>query len=262
MKYVKLRSLNVPGHTGPHDTWHLVIDNEEDLFKYAKLDSYLYAHAFLNVERKDGVFDAAHTNDIRRTCVASMLNIAVLGAKEGEWVYPATEVDRFVSKKHIAMFNYIQRYGAIQVNESGGYCGYDGFVNTWKCEVIQTIIKDTAGFPIETAALTANTLILENQNKVYYRFRQQVEAIAGEAAEITMLKEKDEIWVLHSIQNASTIALSSQLDDREQIDRFMLLFSKMPHKRLILNVAAPDQRKLTEHKLWEVNNMKHEIVFI
>lgn len=263
MKYVKLKI----SHQGKiTEDWHLIIDNAEDLFKYCRIDSELYAQAFVALDRNDNEeypYDAAHQGDIRKGVMATMLNLKTKCLKEGDKMYPIIEVAQFCDKKGQDMLDYIQRMGAIQVNQSGGYCGYDSYVNTWKAEVLQTIEKDDVGFPIDEDILKCDTLILENQDKVYSKFRDIVKEMTNTVpAVITMLKERDLSWVVRSIKSATTIAFNSQLQDTEQIDKFMALFASLPKKNLIISCYEHDKSKLTKHPLFEKNKNLHNIQFI
>lgn len=263
MKYVKLYLPPCPNHPKGIKSWHLVIDNMADLFKYAKLDAELYTQAFLNTTKtSEGKFEVAHENDTRTQVVATMLNIRIMGTPEGEKIYPLVELASIMDKKTLAMAKLIERDGAIRINEVGGYCGYDSFVETWNAEVIQEIVKDTVGFPIESDALTAKTLILENQ-RVSSTFKKEVEEITGDtAACIDSLKEKDITWVMKSIHNAHTIAFETQLQDMQQLDSFMELFTKLPRKRIIISLSEWRRPRLLGHSLWETNTARHEIILI
>ncbi len=267
MKYVKLRLPSVPGNlpgkTQVIESWHVVIDNLEDLFKYAKLDVELYTQAYLNTHKtSEGKFEVSHENDTRVQVVATMMNIRIAGTPEGQKIYPLVELADIMDKKTLAMAKLIDRVGAIRINEVGGYCGYDSFVETWNAEVLQTIVKDTVGFPIESDALNAKTLILENQ-RVSSTFKKEVEAITGDtAACIDALKEKDLTWVMKSIHNAHTIAFETQLQDMQQLDNFMELFTKLPRKRIIISLSEWRRPKLLGHHLWETNEARHEIILI
>lgn len=267
MKYVKLRLANVPGcKDGVMESWHLVIDNADDLFKYCKLDTDLYAQAYLQVERTSNPnwpFDSAHNGDARGANVATMLSCKALSTKEGDQFYPIVEVAVFCDKKAQAMLKYLLQYGSIQINESGGYCGYDSFVNIWKAEVIQTIEKDDVGFPIEQKALTASTIILENQSEVYTKFSEKVAAITSTIpAIINNLKEKDLNWIIKSIRASKTIAFESQFRDAEQLDKFMQLFSTLPEKHLIIGCSDYNKSIVTDHPLFNKNKAIHNIEFI
>lgn len=263
MKYVKLYLPPCPNHPEGIKSWHLVIDNVEDLLKYAKLDSQLYTQALLNTTKiKDGLFEVAHEKDTRTQVVATLLNLKVTSSPEGTKIYPLIELAKICDLKTQGMLKYLTTIGPIRINEVGGYCGYENFVETWSAEVLQVVEKDTIGFPIETEALNASTLILENQHRVAKDFTAQVEAITNDtAASITMLKEKDLSWVIKSITNATTIAFESQFQDAEQLDRFMELFAKLPRKRIIIGVYEYAKSKLLNHKLWESSSNRHEIIF-
>jgi hypothetical protein len=176
-------------------------------------------------------------------------------------MHPLVEVANMLDLKTRGMLNYINTIGAIRINEVGGYCGLDTYIETWNAEVLDTIEKDDVGFPIEKEALTAEVLILENQDYISKSFKETIKKLTNcEPAFITFLKEKDQQWVIKSIMNANTIAFTSTFTDIDQLDKFMKLFASLTKKKILIKTY--DKDKLTSHALWNDNNSKHEIIFV
>jgi hypothetical protein len=265
MKYCKLL-LNIPdgkGNVNQKIEWSLVIDNLADLLKYAKLDTELTMSAFMRITPKPDKsgFEVAHVNDVRVATVATLLNIKLNATNEGEKMYPIVEIAGMLDRKTRGMIKYIENYGAIRINEVGGYCGLDNYLDTWNGKILETIEKEDVGFPIEKDALNAEVLIIENQDRVNKSFTDKVKELTQcEPQFITFLKEKDQTWVVKSIMNANTIAFTSSLIDVEQINKFMTLFITLPKKKIIIKTY--EKSVLMNHSLWSENNSKHEIIFV
>jgi len=265
MKYVKLL-LNIPdgkGNINQKTEWSLVIDNLGDLLKYARLDTKLTMSAYMRITLKSDKsgFEVAHENDKRVATIATLLNIKLASLSDNEKMYPLLEVACMLDLKTKGMFDYITNYGAIRINEVGGYCGLDQYIKIWNCKILETIDKEDVGFPIEKEALNAEVLILENQDKVSKSFKDKIKEITKcEPQLITFLKEKDQSWIIKSIMNANTIAFTSTLTDKEQIDKFMKLFLNLPKKKIIIKTYQMDD--LLNHPSWNEIKSKHEINFL
>jgi hypothetical protein len=267
MKYVKLL-LNIPdGRGGKRISieWNLVIETVGDLLKYAQVDAErAYAALFRATRKPDNSgFEVSHIDDHRQQQVAQLLNIKIGALQEGEKMYPIVELANVLDLKTKGMLNFIQKFGPVRVNEVGGYCGLQDYLMTWNGEILETIEKEDVGFPIEAEAINTEALILENQGHVNQSLYIGIETITGHKPKaITLMKEKDQKWVIESIMNAKTIGFESTFTDIEQIDKFMGLFLSMPKKRIIIKTYNGYKPVLTSHKLWEANNTKHEIIFL
>jgi hypothetical protein len=267
MKYVKIL-LNIPdGRGGIKQTreWNLVIETIGDLLKYAEVNAEIAYNALFRTTLKpdNSGFEVSHIDDHRQQQVATFLNIKIASLKEGDKMHPIVELAKVLDLKTKGMLNLIQNYGPVRVNEVGGYCGLQDYIMTWNGEILETIEKEDVGFPIEKEALNADSLILENQGNINQSLYISVESITGHKPKaITLMKEKDQNWVIESITNANTIAFESTFTDTEQIDNFMKLFLSMPKKRIIIKTYNSYKPVLTSHKLWEANNAKHEIIFL
>lgn len=264
MRYEKLR-LNIPGAIESVENWYLILSNWPDLLKYAEIDAELDMQAMLHLEKsgnEDWVFDTGHAGDNRQKKVGTMLNLRALSAKEGEKLYPIIELGKQLDAKTQGMFKTIQRYGAICVNVSGGYCPYNHFKQIWKAEIVDVVEKEDVGFPIEKAALSCETIIIENQDDVYSGMVRAVEKeTRTKAVVISNLKEKDRTWVGKSLANAKNIALMSHFQDHHQVDAFMSMFTKLPKKNVLIFCSARRRSRLTNHRLWDDNNSRHNIKF-
>jgi hypothetical protein len=267
MKYVKLL-LNIPdGRGGKRQSieWNLVIETIGDLLKYAEVNAELAVKALFRTERKpdNSGFEVMHIDDHRQQQVATLLNIKIANLNEGEYLHPFNELTRVLDLKTRGMFNYIQKFGAVRVNEGGGFCGLQDYLMTWNGEILETIEKEDVGFPIEAVTLNAEVLIIENQHNINKALSDAVEAITGcKPQVITMMNEKDQSWVIQSITNAQTIAFESTFRDEQQLDKFMKLFLSLPKKRIIIKTYPLYKNLLLTHRLWSKNNHKHEVIFL
>ena len=275
-KFVKLELNTLKGKKVQ---WRLVIETEQDFFKYHKLDVENNTMAFISMDKKkdnDGVIhflpeDAevmiqkGHTGGLptSQMTVARYINAVINSKPQGEKVFPIVELSKLHEKKGLGMLRYIQEHGAIQLNEAGGWSGFDSFVKQWNGRVLDVIEKRDFGFPLDGEILTADTIILENaympncENSLFYKLDGRKGL--GVIRTIHSLKEVDREWVGKCIYACKNVALRSQLMDDEQLDGFMKMFLKMPPKNIILFLDAQATDKLKAHPLFSQNNKLHNI---
>jgi hypothetical protein len=267
MKYVKLLCTFPDGRGGKRQSteWNLVIETIGDLMKYAEVNTELAVKALFRAERKpdNSGYEVVHIDDHRQQQVATFMNIKIAALHEGEYLHPFNELTRVLDLKTRGMLKTLQTCGAVRVNELGGYCGLQDYLMTWNGQILETIEKDDVGFPIEADVLAAEVLVLENQHNVGSNLIEAVQKITGCKPQfITLMKEKDQEWVLKCIKKAKTIAFESIFQDTDQLDGFMYFFSKLPRKRIIIKVADYHKHKLTDHPLYADNSKFHEIIFL
>lgn len=267
MKFVKLRLHNVPDVVGRKtvEEWRCVISNLQDLYQYSHFEGEMMSKAFLQLERtpEGDRFEAVHILDKKVSALAVLLNIRAERLKEGESFSPIEEVGHIFNRKIQSMEKLLLSGYQVCINSVGGFCTLDGFIEAWNAEVVETVEKEDNGFPIDNEALTASTLILENQEKVNSTFLAFVEhQTKTEPVVITHLKEKDQRWVYKSLVNASTLAFCSTFRDREQIDKFLTIFAGMSRKRIIIGHFGDEIKQLTSHSSYQEVAAKHDVEFV
>lgn len=267
MKYVKILCTVPDGRGGKRQSteWNLVIETIADLLKYAEVNTELAVKALFRAERKpdNSGYEVSHVDDHRQQQVATFMNIKIAALRDGEYLHPFNELTRVLDLKTRRMLKTMQICGAVRVNEVGGYCGLQNYLMTWNGQILETIEKDDVGFPIEKDVLDAEVLVIENQHHVGSSLIEGVQKITDcKPRFITLMKEKDQEWVLKCIKKAKTIAFESMFQDTEQLDEFMYLFTKLPRKRIIIKVPDCRKHKLTDHPLYVDNSAYHEIIFL
>ena len=111
--------------------------------------------------------------------------------------------------------------------------------------------------------LSHRVLIMENETEVDKDFYNEIWHLTGIKPDIitaVAYKMRDEVGI--AINNADTIAFQSLFTSTEQIDKFMKLFSMLPHKKVIIKMRRKDMIKLESNPLFETNKLRHEIIFI
>lgn len=266
-----MRLHHVP-QQGTIEEWAMVIDNEIDLKKYHSLDASLHMEALLNMGKnsKDGKIQTDHLGggSPKEIAIGTWLKCRQLTAKEGEKIYPLIEIALMVDKKYLGMLKHISTDGAIRINKSGGWCSLRSFIETWDAEILEEIDKDSIGFPVSDDVIKADTLILENSLPDYcgrWHEQQCKEFLKEEAGIVKIiygLKEVDTSYVEKCIINAKNIFTSTELQDENQLNEFMTLFSKLPRKNIYLDINKRNVDKIKSHSLFETNNSIHNIQFI
>jgi len=268
-RFIKLKLNGLPKDEDNDIQWRLVIDNKDDLDQYHELDAEANMECFLHLERnKDGSIALSHTAaaPVRGIAMQRMLDAVIHSTPEGEKIYPIFEVAKYTDKKYLGMLRYIQQYGAIQINSSGGYCGLQSFIDTWDAEIIEDIQKEKFGFPTDEQLLLADTIVLENSHKEYcstgaWSAKKYIQK-AGIVKTIYNLKEIDSDYIFQSLQKCKNVFISTELQDDKQLDGFMKMFLNLPAKDIYLKLSADNVNKIKSHYLFHENNRKHFIHFV
>lgn len=267
-KFIKLLLKDVPGK-GDTQQWRMVIDNEADLTTYHHIDTQCNGEAFLGLERsKDGDIVLSHTGpaSTRQIVLQRLLHAKLQCLPQGEKMHPLFEVAAITDRKYLGMLKYITQFGAIQINEAGGYCGLESFIKTWNADILETIEKPDFGFPLEDAILTADTIILENShpewsgNYMEKRIREIITA-PGKIQTIYNLREVDHSYIFKSLSTCKNIVIESQIQDDAQVTDFMRLFSNLPTKNIYLFFSTENVAKIKAHPLYLDNSQLHNINF-
>ena len=243
MKFVKLL---IKGE----QQWRLCLENVEDINFYFEIEPERMFMDFLNIDEK------THPMEGRQTAIATMLDIRKGTAKEGEKVYPIIEVAKICDAKWAGMLRFIDK-DTICVNEGGGWCGLNGFIESWNAEIIEERVATNIGFPIDV--LTSKTLVLENNTYISKKvLRYLSEKNIKDCGQITLMKEKETNLVIESIKNAETIIIESQFADTKQVESFMKLFLSLEPKKFVI---FGNEDNLKKYNLYKENYMKHNIIF-
>lgn len=269
MKFCKLLLRDVP-KKGDTFQWRLIIDHEEDLAIHHHNEAYAYYNALIGLAKQSdaGELRTDHLGgaETRQIALARLLRCKQETLKEGEKAYPIIETARIVDEKYLAQLRHIRNHGAIKINEAGGWSGLYSFLKTWNGEIIETVEKQTAGFPTDMEALTADTICLENSHPEYAgdytetKARREFGENAGVVSVIFNLKEMDIDYVIASIKNAKNIYISTQLQDGKQFDAFMKIFASVPKKNIVVEVHNYASKKQIEsHPLFHTVNSIHSI---
>lgn len=261
-KFIKI-SFNQAKNEEYEVQWRKVIETKEELDEYHSMNARNTFETFLTLDRDESGEFIGETDDTKR--LGQFLNSKVFSLKEGELINPMVEVANLCDDKYFAILNYIENYGAIQMNEAGGWSGIDGFLKTWNAKIIERKETSGGGFPIDDEIEKVDILILENS--IEENSDNQIEKAkkylnSSSIKTLYSLKDIDKDYLVKSILSANKIWLSSQLQSEQQINEFMELFSKLPEKNIYLNLDEDNVLKIKSHKLFETNNAIHKINFV
>ena len=267
MLFKKLKFESVPGKPDGSENWYMILRSLEEVQEYLEMDASLFVNAMFTLHKN---MTQSHLSAPRERVLSLAMQHAVNSAPEGTQVWPHQVTQDFVGKKAAAMMKLFLMQGPIQVNEVGGYCTHEAFLQTWKYPtVIAEIEKDSTYFPTDDEAIEADLLFLENAERVDVDFHRTLVGWnkaydynkGDKVKNIVILKEKDPEWVGKCIAKSKAIAIQTQALDDKQTDRMMAMFAneKMPQKKIFLNMPNPEVIK--SHPLWEACNTKHNIIF-
>lgn len=258
-KFVKIQ-LNPIHEQDRKQVWRLIIDNEADLFRYAKLDNNLNTTAYIT-QNMD-----THPRG-RAMNMNSLLKVRTI-FKTGI-INPLVELNGIFKMKIEGMLKSIRENKVLCINYEGGYCFLDGFLESHHGVILETIEKSDLGFPIEDEVINADVLVLENDNThVSYKISQYFKQNnITEYKVILSLKETDMNYVVKAIKNANTVALHSEFNDTEQVNSFMNLFLNLGRKNIIISTYETYHLGqgfdiITNHPLYNQCAEKHNITFV
>jgi len=255
---MKFQQIIFPKSQNTETFWQLVIDNVDDLYKYLKLDSHLYAEALIG-----GSGSEYNEISLRADTLKRLNDFASLSTPVGELVYPTTVMDNHVNKKGQAMFKAIQEGNVVHVNKAGGWnYGFNDAI------ILQTIVKEDVQFPVDNQVRKASLLILENGSKGHEAELLETlnvilsNEVMKDMYTLYQLNLLDPKFVFESIVEAESIALETQALNLDQIERYMQLFSQLPTRKNVYIKTENINAFLGFWGLWEKNNEKHNIQFI
>lgn len=234
---------------GEETSWRLILENDEDLLKYANLDTELSTHAYLNSSNKEG-----HIAGTRANTIARFLEAKTGSLQEGELLIPIVSISEMLNKKYIGMHHMIQKGYSVCVNVSGGWNCLESFLKQWNGEILDMIEKPDFGFPVDVEDIIANTVVLENgscKSSIDVTTLVNAGIKLGNIRMINNLKEIDLSYVAKAILQSENIILRSQLIDDNQLNMFMQMFSELIGKTVYLFLDLEAETKLRSHPLFK-----------
>ena len=249
MKFLKLQ-LN--HHTVDDKVqWRLCLENSQDVRNYSKIDAEKIFTAYLHSDNEK------HPPEGRLSAIMRLLDCTRRCLKEGEVMYPMLEIANICDNKIIGM-EKVLKFSPVLVNMVGGYCDLHSFIKQWNCTILEEIVTDGIGFPVEIKE--SDVLVLENNSSItmtvsdYLKFNNITDYTV-----IPLLKEVDSSLVKKAIIRANTIIIESQFLDNMQNENFLMLFNSMPKKRIVL--FSTNFAKIKQYSLFKEVSEKHEIIF-
>jgi len=251
MKFVKLQLNHFTVEPKDKVQWRLCLETSEDIRNYSKLDAEKIFTAYLHSDNEK------HPPEGRLSAIMRLLDSTRRCLKEGEVMYPMIEIANICDSKAIGM-EKILKHSPVLVNMVGGYCDYNGFVKQWNCDILEEIVTDGIGFPVEIKE--SDVLVLENNSSITITVSDYLNHNnITDYAVIKLLKEVDSNLVKNAIIRANTIIIESQFLDNMQNERFLMLFDSLPKKRIVL--FSTNFAKLKEYSMFKSISEKHEIIF-
>ncbi len=252
MKFIKIKIKDTV-------QWRLVIDNQEDVFAYNKVETEENFRAYLNYnnhEIKEGT---------REHTIKKLIDINIEALKYGEEKSPILILSEIQNKKIEGMLKCI-KLDDICVNKAGGYCLLNSFLETHNAEIIETIVKKDIGFPNDDYPISSDLIILENDKVVDNLFLSELKTnnILTDSTKyisFTNLKLQDRTYVFKCIEKTKSIATQTQLMDIEQVDAFINQFVFLKDKKNIY-IKTEDNMYLINHPAYNVLLNQHTITFL
>lgn len=259
------KGLGLTSTVEEHKSWKLIIESYEDLIKYLKVDTSAYAEALLTLNKNSTV---SHLKAPREVMLNFAMEAAVMNTPEGKQVWPHDVLIDFIGKKSQSMLKCFQRLGKLMINENGSYSDYKGFLEIWKFDVVDVIIKDSTYFPNDSDAINKSILFLENAERVDIDFYRTISKLynadCDTIGKIELLKEKDPKYVFQSIKNCEILAIKSEFLSDVQLDNIFSMFENLgfDKKTIIILSSEEGKKRLISHKKYAINDCNHTIIFL
>jgi len=255
-----MRFVKVQDPSKKNTQWILLISNTEDMLKYLLKDKQGYYQAMLSMAEQ-GKISISHIGSKREDILKTVMELYANCLPQGEQIFPADVITNIIFKKAEGMLKYLNAGLTVRVNEGGGFCDWEDWQPRWKFEVIGEVNKADCNFPNDNQPIKAQILFLENDNYVTSKLLYHInKSCPGNHGYIYNLKEQDEQWVLQSIVNCPTIAISTKAVDLVQANDMIKLFSAIPKKKVIID--TPDSSRLTGLPGWHEVAAKHDVIFL
>ena len=252
-------------------SWFLLLTTKEDVLAYLRIDVERYLSALQGMQLKKCKEEREinvrldHLSGNREVVIATALKFRMLAAKEGEKVYPILVINDVAVEKAKSMTHHLNVSGVVQINEAGGWCGHERFLEIHNAKIIERrpIEDGLIQFP-QGDPLTGVVLILENDGHIDNNVYSQALEISEkrykcDPSSIKNLKDKDQKWVAKSIANAAVIVTETRAVDPQQLNSMMKLFSKLQGKEI--HIRTEFKETITGHPLFETNNQLHKVLF-
>lgn len=289
MLFQKIYIERTPESNGkPVEKWYLILRTYEDVLKYTEIDADLCTNALFALPAS---IERSHLEGSRERVLHTMMSLKQMSLKDNEKLSPINVLADLIDGKEKAMLKLIERGEKILVQQSGGYCTYDGYIKIWNGKVTEEIEKDTCYYPTDNEPIETDLLFIENGERVPVDFEREVDKMVADnwnnkkewtsfnsinpyrpqthedikkdakvRYKLSHLKLRDPNFIAGMISKAKVIACETQLVDAVQIDNMMRLFSQLSGKTIIIKTEYTDDLK--KHELFGTCNSKHTIKFI
>jgi len=251
MKFVKLKFPN-----GKNTQWRLIISTIEELAKYREFDTEAYSYAFLKSNKEPVSLAEMATITDRSSAIAVMLESKRRTTPEGEKIYPLIELANHIDRKSASMLKSLH-YGALCVNEVGGFCLYEDFIKTHNAIVAETIDTKIGGFPSDAEPLNVQTLIVENNDTVDSVFFDTIRNRYNgtKIGTICRVPEVDGRYLFSCINNAKAIAMHTEALNSTQVDAFIEMFLNLStRKDVYIETSESGEERIQSHPKFKLLN--------
>lgn len=234
MLFRKLKFTNAI-HPQVKDTekWYLIIRTPQELLDFLEIDSKRIVESFLSIPANYG----KNHLTVEQSSLEIMLKSKAISLKEGQTIDPVKFLCDQLDRKGQSMFKILEMGREILVQEIGSYCDYKGFMEIYNQPIIiSELEKKNCFFPIDKIHNEIDLLFLENDNDVPLKFSEEVLDIVKPEShyKLTNLKFQDPDVVREFVTKSKVIAIETQLADKLQVERMLLLLSSIARKTIFL----------------------------
>lgn len=290
MLFKQLKLENVPGLKEPSIKWYMIIRTVEEVLQYMNIDSELMMNAMLALPENKA---KSHLEGSRERVLDMAFYTEVFTCEQTNTKpNPMNVLNKLIRSKAEGMFTILKNKNFVLVQENGGYCPYEGYVETWNAEILDEVEKTDCYFPTDIQPMETDLLFLENSERVPVGFENDIKfdhlkQLTGKSYDsnlwnsvntnftngvylrkekapicykLNQLKLRDPKFVATMITKAKIIAVQTHLADSLQLEKFMQLFSTLEKK--IIYIRTSYVNELKSHPLFEINNSKHQLIFV
>lgn len=257
MLFRKLKFSNTPHpQTKDNEHWYLIIRTAQELLDFLDIDSKRIVESFISIPANYG----KNHLTVEQSSLEALLNAKAISLKGGQTLDPIKFLCDRLDSKAKAMFRILEMGREILVQKSGSFCDYQGFINIWNNPIIICELEKTNSFfPEDDIPENIDLLFLENGDQLEYGFEEKILGLTTykNHYKLTNLKFQDPDHIKEMILKSKVIAIHTQIADKLQTERMLLLFSTIPRKTILLKTNFMDELK--GYELFDKCSIRHDL---
>lgn len=213
--------------------WMLKISNHEEIMDYMKFFAgRAWEGAKMCVSRIIEIGEISHLSDNPEAQLMKVIAECSADEKGNYEFHPMKQSSNLIGMKLKLLMDMVGDDKEVIINENGGCCDLESFLNIHNGMVLEEMVSDKIIFPKKVdKSKTYRLVILENSDELDYDYRKLTK-YSDDFICLNKLKTRTKEEIIFHLMNCEQIMIKTTFLDNEQAIIFLKLFSKINNKRI------------------------------